>query len=404
MIANAFFIAVREIGRNLTRAFLTVLGIFIGVAAIITMVTLGQGATLAVKAQISNLGNNLLTLRPGAGFGSRTSSAGVPHFTEKDATAIGEQIAGIAAAAPVRTASLSTIYLQNARLSAITGTTPAYFQINKWKTAEGRTFNDADLRSGAAVCVIGNTVRKELFGRDNPIGARIRIGKASCEVIGLLIAKGQAGMGDQDDTIIMPLSTLQRRLIGKISAHDINQISISAQDSVDSGALISEITLLMRQRRNLQRNQDNNFNIFDTRQIAETLGATTQLMTMLLAAVAGVSLLVGGIGIMNIMLVSVTERTREIGIRLAIGATGNEVLLQFLVEAVTLSCVGGILGILLALGLCAGLASIIQVPFNFNVQINVIAFLFAAAVGVVFGYTPARRAARLNPIDALRHE
>lgn len=404
MIANAFFIAVREIGRNLTRAFLTVLGIFIGVAAIITMVTLGQGATLAVKAQISNLGNNLLTLRPGAGFGSRTSSAGVPHFTEKDATAIGEQIAGIAAAAPVRTASLSTIYLQNARLSAITGTTPAYFQINKWKTAEGRTFNDADLRSGAAVCVIGNTVRKELFGHDNPIGARIRIGKASCEVIGLLIAKGQAGMGDQDDTIIMPLSTLQRRLIGKISAHDINQISISAQDSVDSGALISEITLLMRQRRNLQRNQDNNFNIFDTRQIAETLGATTQLMTMLLAAVAGVSLLVGGIGIMNIMLVSVTERTREIGIRLAIGATGNEVLLQFLVEAVTLSCVGGILGILLALGLCAGLASIIQVPFNFNVQINVIAFLFAAAVGVVFGYTPARRAARLNPIDALRHE
>ena len=404
MIANAFFIAVREIGRNLTRAFLTVLGIFIGVAAIITMVTLGQGATLAVKAQISNLGNNLLTLRPGAGFGSRTSSAGVPHFTEKDATAIGEQIAGIAAAAPVRTASLSTIYLQNARLSAITGTTPAYFQINKWKTAEGRTFNDADLRSGAAVCVIGNTVRKELFGHDNPIGARIRIGKASCEVIGLLIAKGQAGMGDQDDTIIMPLSTLQRRLIGKISAHDINQISISAQDSVDSGALISEITLLMRQRRNLQRNQDNNFNIFDTRQIAETLGATTQLMTMLLAAVAGVSLLVGGIGIMNIMLVSVTERTREIGIRLAIGATGNEVLLQFLVEAVTLSCVGGILGILLALGLCAGLASIIQVPFNFNVQINVTAFLFAAAVGVVFGYTPARRAARLNPIDALRHE
>ena len=404
MIANAFFIAVREIGRNLTRAFLTVLGIFIGVAAIITMVTLGQGATLAVKAQISNLGNNLLTLRPGAGFGSRTSSAGVPHFTEKDATAIGEQIVGIAAAAPVRTASLSTIYLQNARLSAITGTTPAYFQINKWKTAEGRTFNDADLRSGAAVCVIGNTVRKELFGHDNPIGARIRIGKASCEVIGLLIAKGQAGMGDQDDTIIMPLSTLQRRLIGKISAHDINQISISAQDSVDSGALISEITLLMRQRRNLQRNQDNNFNIFDTRQIAETLGATTQLMTMLLAAVAGVSLLVGGIGIMNIMLVSVTERTREIGIRLAIGATGNEVLLQFLVEAVTLSCVGGILGILLALGLCAGLASIIQVPFNFNVQINVTAFLFAAAVGVVFGYTPARRAARLNPIDALRHE
>jgi putative ABC transport system permease protein len=211
-------------------------------------------------------------------------------------------------------------------------------------------------------------------------------------------------MGDQDDTIIMPLSALQRRLIGKTSSHDINQISISAQDGVDSSVLIPEITSLMRQRRNLQKNQDNNFNIFDARQIAETLGSTTQLMTMLLAAVAGVSLLVGGIGIMNIMLVSVTERTREIGIRLAIGATESEVLLQFLVEAVTLSSVGGIVGVVLAFGLCAGIAKIIQVPFNFNLQINVIAFLFSAAVGVLFGYTPARRAARLDPIVALRHE
>lgn len=404
MIWNAFAIALREIGRNLTRAFLTVLGIFIGVAAIITMVTLGQGATLAVKAQISSLGNNLLTLRPGAGFGSRASSAGVPHFTEKDAVTLAEQIAGIASVAPVRTAALSTIYLQNARVSSVTGITPAYFVINKWNLAEGRFFTAADLRSGAAVCVIGNTVRRELFGSDNPIGARIRVGKASCEVIGLLVAKGQAGMGDQDDTLIMPLSALQRRLIGKTSTHDINQISISAQDGADSNAIITEITSLMRQRRNLQRNQDNNFNIFDTRQITETLGSTTQLMTMLLAAVAGVSLLVGGIGIMNIMLVSVTERTREIGIRLAIGATASEVRLQFLVEAVTLSCAGGVLGILLAFGLCAGLARIIQVPFNFNPQINAIAFLFAAAVGVIFGYAPARRAARMNPIDALRRE
>ena len=404
MIWNALSIAVREIGRNLTRAFLTVLGIFIGVAAIITMVTLGQGATLAVKAQISSLGNNLLTLRPGAGFGFRSATSGVPNFTEKDAEIVGEQIAGIAAIAPVRTASLSTIYLNNARSTAVTGTTPVYFQINKWNLAEGRFFTDADLRSGAAVCVIGNTVRQELFGSENPIGAKIRIGKASCEVIGLLVAKGQAGMGDQDDTIILPLSALQRRLIGKTPAHDISQISISAQDGVDSNALITEITSIMRHRRNLQRNQDNNFNIFDTRQIAETLGSTTQLMTMLLAAVAGVSLLVGGIGIMNIMLVSVTERTREIGIRLAIGATASEVLLQFLIEAVTLSCVGGLLGILLAFGLCAGLAQIIKVPFNFNLQINIIAFLFSAAVGVLFGYTPARRAARLNPIDALRHE
>ena len=404
MIWNAFAIALREISRNLTRAFLTVLGIFIGVAAIITMVTLGQGATLAVKAQISSLGSNLLTLRPGAGFGSRGSSAGVPNFTEKDAEILGEQIAAIAAIAPVRTATLSTIYQSNARTSTITGTTPVYFQINKWTIADGRLFTDADLRSGSAVCVIGNTVRVELFGTENPVGASIRIGRASCEVIGLLATKGQAGMGDQDDTIIMPLSSLQRRLIGKTSEHSINQISISAQEGTESLALISDITEVMRIRRNLHSNQDNDFNIFDTRQIAETLGSTTQLMTMLLAAVAGVSLLVGGIGIMNIMLVSVTERTREIGIRLAIGATAGEVLLQFLIEAVTLSCIGGLLGILLAFALCYGLAQVIKVPFNFNAQINVIAFAFSAIVGVLFGYMPARRAAKLNPIDALRHE
>ncbi len=402
MIWNAFAIALQEISRNLTRAFLTVLGVFIGVAAIITMVTLGQGATLAVKAQISNLGSNLLALRPGAGFGAR--AVGVPNFTEKDAEIIGEQVAGIAALAPVRVASLSTIYLHEARTSAVTGTTPVYFQINKWTVAEGRFFNDTDLRSGGAVCVIGNTVRTELFGAEDPLGKKMRIGKASCEVIGLLKTKGQAGMGDQDDTIIVPLSTLQRRLIGKTSSHDISQIAISAEDGTNAAAIISDITSLMRQRRNLQKNQDNNFSVFDTRQIAEALGSTTQLMTMLLAAVAGVSLLVGGIGIMNIMLVSVTERTREIGIRLAIGALAGEVLLQFLVEAVTLSCIGGLLGILLALGLCVGLAQIIQVPFNFNLQINIIAFLFSAAVGILFGYTPARRAARLNPIDALRHE
>ncbi|WP_397385278.1 ABC transporter permease [Prosthecobacter sp.] len=404
MIWNAFAIALREISRNLTRAFLTVLCIFIGVAAIITMVTLGQGATLAVKAQISSLGSNLLTLRPGAGFGSRGSSAGVPNFTEKDAEILGEQIAAIAAITPVRTATLSTIYQSNARTSTITGTTPVYFQINKWTIADGRLFTDADLRSGSAVCVIGNTVRVELFGTENPVGASIRIGRASCEVIGLLATKGQAGMGDQDDTIIMPLSSLQRRLIGKTSEHSINQISISAQEGTESLALISDITEVMRIRRNLHSNQDNDFNIFDTRQIAETLGSTTQLMTMLLAAVAGVSLLVGGIGIMNIMLVSVTERTREIGIRLAIGATAGEVLLQFLIEAVTLSCIGGLLGILLAFALCYGLAQVIKVPFNFNAQINVIAFAFSAIVGVLFGYMPARRAAKLNPIDALRHE
>lgn len=422
MLGNAFHIALREIRRNLMRAFLTVLGVIIGVAAVITMVTLGQGTTQAVKNQIASLGSNLVMLRPGMGFGPRSSSAGVPDFTQDDVEALQNQIYGIAAIAPVGSSSLSTIYRRNARSTSITGTTPAYFGINNWTLAEGRLFDDTDLRDGAAVCVIGDTVKTELFGSENPIGQLIRIGKtassssgsssseketpysSSFQVIGVLAAKGQSGMGNQDDTIIVPLSALQRRLTGRISSRDISQITISASEDADSDRLIADITSLMRTRRNLGRNEDNDFNVFDTRQIAETLSSSTRMMTMLLAAVASVSLLVGGIGIMNIMLVSVTERTREIGIRLAIGARGRDVLLQFLVEATTLSCVGGVVGIFLALGLCVSLAKIIQVPFIFNLQINLIAFFFSAATGIIFGFAPARRAAALDPISALRHE
>jgi len=404
MLWNAFSIALREIRRNLMRAFLTVLGIIIGVAAVITMVTLGQATTQAVKDQISNLGSNLLVLRPGMGFGPRSASAGVPHFTEGDVRAIEDQVSSIAAIAPVSSTSLSTVYLQNARKTSVTGTTPNYFYINKWTLADGRLFTEADYKAGEAICVIGNTVKTNLFGNQNPVGMKIRLGKSSCEVIGVLASKGQSGMGDQDDTIIVPLTTLQRRLVGKTSSRDISQITISAEEGSNSDVLIADISSLMRQRRNLQPNEEDNFNVFDTRQIAETLSSSTQMMTSLLAAVAGVSLLVGGIGIMNIMLVSVTERTREIGIRLAIGARAREVLLQFLVEAITLSSIGGIIGIILAFVLCFGLAQIIQVGFIFNVKINLIAFFFSTAVGVLFGFTPARSAARLDPIEALRHE
>lgn len=404
MLANALLIALREIRRNLTRAFLTVLGIIIGVSAVITMVTLGDGTTQAVKDQISNLGSNLVMVRPGAGFGPRASSAGVPNFTEADVLAIADQIPGIAAITPVRNSSMSTIYRQEARNTTITGSTPDYFTINKWALADGRFFNESDQRQGAAVAVIGHTVQTELFGMEDPIGQKIRVGQASLQVIGVLEAKGQAGMGDQDDTIVVPLSTMQRRLGGRTSSRDISQISISAIEDYDSDTLIDDITALLRQRRNLQSNQSNDFNVFDTRQIAETLSSSTQLMTTLLAAVAGVSLLVGGIGIMNIMLVSVTERTREIGIRLAIGATAREVLWQFLVEALTLSCVGGLVGITLAYLFCTILAPLIQVQFLFNYQINCIAFIFSALVGILFGFAPARRAAKLDPIDALRHE
>lgn len=423
MLGNAFHIALREIRRNLMRAFLTVLGVIIGVAAVITMVTLGQGTTEAVKSQISSLGSNLVMLRPGMGFGPRSSSAGVPNFTQADVHALETQISGIAAIAPVGSSNLSTIYRQKARSTNVVGTIPLYFSINNWKLAEGRLFDEADLRNGSAVCVIGDTVKTELFGSENPIGKLIRIGRAkstasgsgsnanaetpysaSFQVIGVLAPKGQFGMGNQDDTIIVPLSALQRRLTGRTSSRDVSQIMISAEEGADSDRLIADITALMRQRRNLGPGEENNFNVFDTRQIAETLSSSTKMMTTLLAAVAGVSLLVGGIGIMNIMLVSVTERTREIGIRLAIGARAREVLLQFLVEAITLSCVGGLAGILLALVLCLTLSKVIEVPFIFDLKINLIAFFFSAAIGIIFGFAPARRAASLDPIDALRHE
>ncbi|MBL9155922.1 MAG: ABC transporter permease [Verrucomicrobiales bacterium] len=404
MIWNALFIALRELRRNPVRAFLTVLGVIIGVASVITMVTLGQATTQAVKNQISSLGSNLITVRPGMGFGPRAASAGVPNFMESDVEAISSQIDGVAAIAPVSSQSLSTIYRQNARTTSVVGTTADYFEINNWTIGEGRFFSASDARSGRAVCVIGQTVVDNLLGGEPAIGKKIRIGKAPCEVIGVLQAKGQSGMGDQDDTIVVPLTTLQRRLVGKTSSRNISQITISAEEGSDSDVLIGEITSLMRHRRNLQSNEDDDFNVFDTRQIADTLSSSTQMMTTLLAAVAGVSLLVGGIGIMNIMLVSVTERTREIGVRLAIGARAREVLLQFLVEAVTLSSVGGLAGILLALLLCAGISKLIQVPFVFDPQINTVAILFSMGVGILFGFTPARRAARLDPIDALRHE
>ena len=404
MLANAFYIAVKEIRRNLTRAFLTVLGIIIGVSAVITMVTLGEGTTEAVKAEISSLGSNLLMLRPGVGFGPRSRSAGVPNFTEADVDALLQQVPGIAMAVPVRSSQLSQIYLQKARKGGVSGSFPDWFKINNWTLEDGRLFNDEDVVMGSAICVIGQTVVEELFGTEDPLGQKIRVGNSSLEVVGVLKGKGQVGMGDQDDVVVVPLTTMQRRLLGKTSQRDISQISISAEDGVDSDWLVSQINSLMRQRRNLQSNQADNFNVFDTRQIADTLSSSTQMMTMLLAAVSGVSLLVGGIGIMNIMLVSVTERTREIGIRLAIGATAKEVLLQFLVEAITLSSVGGLIGILLAVLFCNLLAPLIQVHFVFNAHINLIAFLFSAIVGVIFGFAPARRAAKLDPIDALRHE
>ncbi len=400
MLWNTLLLALRAIRRNLMRSILTVLGIVIGVAAVITMVTLGNGATQSVTNQISSMGSNLLMVMPGQRFGPG-AEAGAP-FKTADIEAIRNQISGAKLVAPLVTKAATAVYQANNWSTSVTGTTNDYFAAGNWQIAAGRTFSETEERAGKAVCVIGDTVREKLFGRQSPVGSEIRIKQFACEVIGLLKAKGQSSMGsDQDDSVVMPLRTVQRRLSG---SQDINRLTVSVRDSSAIDAVKSQLTDLLRERRNIAENEDDDFRVMDTRQIAETLTSTTKILTMLLAAVAAVSLLVGGIGIMNIMLVSVTERTREIGIRLAIGALEREVLLQFLIEAVVLSSLGGLIGIALATGASIILAHLMNVPYLFDIGINTLSFLFSAAIGIIFGFFPARRAAGLNPIDALRHE
>ena len=284
----------------------------------------------------------------------------------------------------------------------VSGSTNAWFVTGNWKLASGRMFTDAEQQAGAAVCIIGETVRREIYGGTRGLGEQLRIKQFSCEVIGVLASKGQAAMGnDQDDTVLVPLHTLQRRVTGN---QKVATLLVSMQEGSDSARLKASLTQLLRERRKLAAGDDDNFNVLDTKQLAETISGTTQVMTTLLGAVAAVSLLVGGIGIMNIMLVSVTERTREIGLRLAIGALEREVLLQFLIEAVVLAALGGIVGIVIATGASIVLAGVMGVPFLFDPAINLLSFVFSAGIGVLFGYFPARRAAQMDPIEALRHE
>jgi putative ABC transport system permease protein len=398
---NALLLAWRSITRNWLRSSLTVLGVVIGVAAVVTMVTVGNGATLAIQNQITGLGTNLLQVRAGQRFGA--GSGGVsPAFQAADATALAQQAPGVQAVAPE--ARTGSVVVANGRnwSSSIIGSTNDWSLTNNWTIADGRAFSDDEQRAGSAVCIIGETVRRELFGPASPIGSNIRVRQVPCEVVGVLGSKGQGAFGnDQDDLVWMPLNTYQRRVAGHTR---ISTLQVSMQDGVEPEVVKAALRDILRERRKLSEADEDNFNILDTRQLGETLSGTTRIMTMLLGAVAAVSLVVGGIGIMNIMLVSVTERTREIGLRLAIGALEREVLLQFLIEAVVLAALGGVVGLVLALLASVGLSMLMNIPFVFGLGINLMAFAFSAAIGVLFGFVPARRAASLNPIDALRHE
>ncbi|MEX2693874.1 ABC transporter permease [Rhizobium mongolense] len=402
MFLETLKLALRAISRNILRSFLTVLGVVIGVAAVLALVTIGNGTTEQVSTELSRLGTNMLFVRPGQ-FGPGRASSEARRFTVKDVDAIRDQLTGLRAVAPLNQTTATAIYGGQSHSTTVMGTTNDYFIAQDWDIALGRTFEAAEER-GRARCILGETVRSQLFGAANPTGQQIRVGKVSCGVIGVLAKRGQSGMGtDQDDVVIMPVKIYQRRIGGRANAN-VQMIVISARDGVSTSKVQTETENLLRERRKIIPGREDDFNVNDMTQIAEAMTGTTTLLTGLLGAVAAISLLVGGIGIMNIMLVSVTERTREIGIRLAIGALETQVLLQFLVEAVALSLFGGITGIVFGLGIGFTAVTLLKVPFVVSPLMIAVAFVFSAAIGMIFGYFPARRAAQLNPIEALRHE
>ncbi len=402
MIWETIRLAVQAIFRNTMRSVLTVLGIVIGVAAVIAMVTVGEGSSSQVTADVEKLGTNVLMVMAGGDEQGPGSNSVAKAFTLQDVDAIIEQISSVETAAPYAQTSTTAIYGSESVKTSIIGTDNRYLLAVDWPIVMGRQFLVSEESSGKPVCILGETVRQNLFGNTNPIGETIRLSSLTCEVVGLLEAKGASSFGmDQDDVIGLPMKTFQRRMTGN---SEVAMIFVAVRDGQSTTRAMIEIEALMRERRRISEGEDDDFNIMDMKQIASMLTGITNVLTGLLSAVAAVSLLVGGIGIMNIMLVSVTERTREIGIRLAVGAQASQVLMQFLVEAIVLSMIGGLIGIVLGLGLAAFGSSLMVIPFEPNPVVVGGAFVFSAVVGVIFGYFPARRAAKLDPIEALRHQ
>ncbi len=398
MLGTSILLALREIRRHILRSILTTLGIIIGVAAVVTMVTLGNGVTASVQEEISSLGASNFIVFP-----VRTDRGTIRPFDEADVRAVGQQIAGVQIAAGQVSANATAFYNGQDWDTRIQGVTNAFLEAQSVKIAEGRPFTREEEEAGKNVCMLGLKVREAIFPpATSPLGARMRLGNVSCEVIGLIEERGQGGNGaDDDDAVYLPLKNVQRRFRGN---ENLDFFVVKYDPSYSSKTVQDALVDLLRERRLLQDGVPNDFNVIDTAQVNQALGAATGALTAMVAVIASISLLVGGIGIMNIMLVSVTERTREIGIRLAIGALAREVRLQFLTEAVVLCALGGLVGIALGFGASIGLAAAIDVPFVFDPGINILSFLFAAGMGVVFGYYPASRASKLDPIDALRHE
>ncbi|MBP7126976.1 ABC transporter permease [Myxococcota bacterium] len=401
MIRQSIWMALREILLNPLRSSLTMLGMVIGVASVVALVSLGQGTTAQVTAEISRMGRNLVMVFPGSGPRRAGAVSDAPPFEMADVQAL-DRVPDVVALAPVSSTSRPIIYGNRNITTQVTGSTEAFLQVREYALDSGRSFEESDLAGARSVCLLGSQTRQDLFGDQDPLGETIRVGRLACEVIGTLAPKGQSSSGmDQDSLVLMPLTTVQRRVVGNTW---IGSMFLKVDEDADSSRVIDEVRAILRERRRIQAGAEDNFSVRDTREIAAAFTSASTAMTSLLGAIAAVSLLVGGIGIMNILLVSVTERTREIGLRMALGARSREVLLQFLIESVVISLMGGIIGILL--GILGSLAAsrFMQIPWIVSPRTLMMAFGVAAAVGVLFGILPARKAARLEPIEALRHE
>jgi putative ABC transport system permease protein len=402
-------IALLALRINKMRSALTMLGIIIGVAAVIVMVAVGNGAQARVEAQIKSLGSNIIMVLSGSmtSGGARGGSGSQQTIYEEDATAMMREVDAIQAAAPTLRGAGQAI-VGNANWStSFTGTTPEYLDVRDWTIAEGRGFEPAEMNSSGKVVLIGQTVAENLFGDASPLDQVIRVRKVPLTVIGVLARKGQNMMGqDQDDILLMPISTARTRIIGVTQAksRSVNTIMVKIKEGADMKEAEERMRELLRQRHRLQPGQDDDFYVRNLSEILQAQEASSRVMAWLLAAVASVSLIVGGIGIMNIMLVSVTERTREIGLRMAVGARGRDILTQFLVEAITLSVIGGLIGVVLGIGASLLIAQLAGWPTALSAAAILLAAGFAALIGVFFGYYPALKASRLLPIDALRYE
>ncbi len=399
--------AVRSLLSNKIRSALTMLGIIIGVAAVITMVAIGAGASVNIQKFISGVGSNILIVMPGASTagGVRQQAGSGSNLTVQDAEALEKEAFALKGVAPEIYSRAQLVYGNMNWSTMITGSTPSIFDIREWRIAEGRFFLDGEARSGAKAVVLGSTVAKNLFGEEDPIGKTIRIRNVPMEVVGVLAPKGQTPWGqDQDDTVFVPFRTAQLRLFRRAAANSVQRITVAALDGNSVSEAEREIKAILRQRHRLSDRDDDDFDVRNMAEMLDAAAQSTKVMSLLLGAVASVSLLVGGIGIMNIMLVSVTERTREIGIRMAIGARGSDIRTQFLMEALLLSVAGGIIGIVLGTSASKIITGILGWATVVSTGSIVLAFGFSVFVGIFFGFYPAWKASLLNPIEALRYE